>query len=355
MIKYQVRSKDLLDVVNEIKNKRLIMSPYFQRNLIWRLLHKIEFIKTIMMGYPFPQIFIAKGTLDIENMASTSCIVDGQQRMNSIMEFVSDKFKVDNKLYSELTQQQKEDFLKYQVPIIDLDISNEDPQIIEIFKRLNRTFYSLSSIEKLATEFSPSEFMLVAKFLINEYVFVDSQEEGLVLLQTDPNIPDSFIDWAKSKKVKHYNKFILESNIFTAYELSRKVHLMFTLNVMSTTIGDYYNRNDYAMRYLEDYSNEFAQKDTLLESLEQASNKFLKLKLRQKSYWLNKANAFSLLTFIARNLERTLQLDEKTIRHKLEIFELGVPSEYFIAAKEGVNNKRERLIRNEFIENILLE
>src|SRR5258706_1922629 len=130
------------------------MSPYFQRNLVWRLLHKIDFIKTILLGYPFPQIFIAKGSLDVENMQTTSCIVDGQQRMNSIMEFIQDKYKVDGKFYSELTIKEKEDFLKYQIPIIDLDIANDSPEIIEIFQRLNRTFYSLSTIEKLASEYA---------------------------------------------------------------------------------------------------------------------------------------------------------------------------------------------------------
>ena len=100
------------------------MSPYFQRNLVWRDLHKVDFIKTILLGYPFPQIFIAKGTIDLENMSTTSCIVDGQQRMSAIVEFIKDKYRVDNKLFSELEPKQKEEFLKYQVPIIDLDIDN---------------------------------------------------------------------------------------------------------------------------------------------------------------------------------------------------------------------------------------
>ena len=139
MIKYQVRSKDLIDVVNEVKSRRLIMSPYFQRNLVWRQIHKIDFIKTILLGYPFPQIFIAKGNIDLATMTTTSCIVDGQQRMNTIFEYVKGEFKVDNKFFDDLDVKEKETFLKYQIPIIDLDIDNNDPEIIEIFQRLNRT------------------------------------------------------------------------------------------------------------------------------------------------------------------------------------------------------------------------
>lgn len=355
MIKYQVRSKELIDVVNEIKNKRLIMSPYFQRNLVWRLLHKIDFIKTILLGYPFPQIFIAKGSLDVENMQTTSCIVDGQQRMNSIMEFIKDKYKVDGKLYSEFTSKEKEDFLKYQIPIIDLDISNDSPELIEIFKRLNRTFYSLSTVEKLATEYAPSEFMLTAKFLVNEFKISDDAQEELLPLQNDPNIPQSFIDWASTVKIKSYNKFILESNIFTSYEISRKVHLMFTLNVMSTIIGDFYNRNDLAMQYLEDFSNDFELKDSIIQKLEFASSYYLKLKLKKGEYWQNKANAFSIITLLGMYEKQFEEIDPKITKERLSLFLQNLPSEYELAAKEGVNNKRERLIRKDNLKKELLK
>ena len=149
MIRYQVRSKELIDLVNEIKSRRLILSPYFQRNLVWRNVHKIDFIKTILMGLPFPQIFIAKGTIDLESMTTTSCIVDGQQRMSSIVDFTSNKLKVDSKYFKDFSPEIQEEVLKYQVPIIDLDLKNDAPEVKEIFQRLNRTFYSLNSIEKL--------------------------------------------------------------------------------------------------------------------------------------------------------------------------------------------------------------
>ncbi len=78
MIKYHVRSRDLVSIYNEIKAKRLIPDAYFQRNLVWRDIHKQDFIKTILLGYPFPQIFISKGIVDVTAMQTTSCIVDGQ-------------------------------------------------------------------------------------------------------------------------------------------------------------------------------------------------------------------------------------------------------------------------------------
>ena len=61
MVDYRVRSISLLDLVNDVRSGKLIPDAYFQRNLVWRDVHNKDFIKTILLGYPFPQIFISKG------------------------------------------------------------------------------------------------------------------------------------------------------------------------------------------------------------------------------------------------------------------------------------------------------
>ena len=122
MIRYNVRSRYLVDIVNDIKSGLIIMSPYFQRKLVWRLAHKIDFIKTILLGYPFPEIFISRGKIDVDSMTSTSSLVDGQQRMNSIVEYIEGDFEVDGRKYNDLTATEKESFLKYEIAIIDLDL-----------------------------------------------------------------------------------------------------------------------------------------------------------------------------------------------------------------------------------------
>ncbi len=355
MIKYKVTSRELLDVVNDIRNKRLIMSPYFQRNLVWRIIHKVDFIKTILMGYPFPQIFIAKGGIDIENMINTSCIIDGQQRMSSISEFINGGFPVDNRYYNELSKIEKEEFLKYQIPIIDLDIKNEDPQIIEIFKRLNRTFYSLSQVEKLSTEYAPSEFMLTAKFLLHILKVPNNEDEEELPLQADPNMPPSFVEWTKTQKISHYKKLILEAGIFSNYELTRQVELMYTLNVMATITNDYFNRNELTTLFLEEFSNDYPAKNEIVDLIEFAAQRILKEKFNKKSYWLTKANSFTLITFLAKHKKEISLIPDKEIKNRLEEFEINIPDDYRIAAKEGVNNKKERLTRYTYLKNVILK
>ena len=98
-LKYQVRSREIIDLVGAMRNSQLVLTPYFQRNLVWRDTHKRDFIETILKGFPFPQIFVARGSIDIETMVSSTCVVDGQQRLTAIRDYVADDFSVNGKSF----------------------------------------------------------------------------------------------------------------------------------------------------------------------------------------------------------------------------------------------------------------
>lgn len=76
-IRYQIRSLALLSIVNEIKAKRLVPDAYFQRNLVWRDVHKRDFIETILLGYPFPQIFFSRGKIDVKKCPPQRALLMG--------------------------------------------------------------------------------------------------------------------------------------------------------------------------------------------------------------------------------------------------------------------------------------
>jgi hypothetical protein len=355
MIRYNVRSRYLVDVVNDIKGEALVLAPYFQRKLVWRLAHKVDFIKTILLGYPFPEIFISRGSIDLHTMRSTSCLVDGQQRMTTIKEYLDDKFPVEGKKFSALSPQDKADFLKYEIAIIDLDLEQNDTKIIDIFQRLNRTFYALSTIEKLATEFGSSDFMLTAKLLAGELKNDPASDEVIDLDRHDydPNITKAFTEWAAQQKVGSYIKFLLETSIFTKYEISRQVHLMFTLNVMATILDGYYNRNDSAVAYLETKAETSPdERGELISKIECAAAFFNRLRLRSDSYWYTKSNAFTLLITLCENAGRLENVDVAALKAALVGFGENPPDDYALAAKEGVNNKKERVIRAEHVRKI---
>lgn len=346
MIDYRVRSVSLLNLVNDIRKGRLIPDAYFQRNLVWREVHKKDFIKTILLGYPFPQIFISKGRVDVAAMETISCVVDGQQRSNAIVAFIDGEFDVDGRRYLDLTENEKSEFLKYEIAVIELDLENNDPQVQDIFQRINRTSNSLTSIEKLASQYSTSEYMLVAKLLSDQISLERNGEEDF---REDPNIPESFYVWAKNISAKKFAKLMNDKGVFQAREIARKVNIMHVLNVMSTVIAGFYNRNEKAIAHLDDYAFDFPDKNHLVNDLERAADLILKLGLRSRSYWLNKANIFTLLV-AAINFQRSgRNVNVARLADQLSEFERNVPADYKLAAAEAVNSTKARQLRNNYV------
>jgi Protein of unknown function DUF262 len=362
MHNYKVRPRDLMDLVDLLKSGSLITSPYFQRNLVWRENHKVDFIKTILLNFPFPEIFISRGHLDLENQKSISCVVDGQQRLNTILEFLNGDISVDGKYFNDLHANEKQDFLKYEIAVIDLDLDQNDPKITEIFQRLNRTFYALNTIEKLSTEYASSDFMLIAKLLCGELRknMINENENHKPdknidprLYKTDPNITEEFTDWGNSIKINSYQEFIIDSPIFTKYEISRQTHLLYTLNILATILFGFYSRNEQVNKYLDHYSENFPDRDVILTRLNDVAEYFMKFKFAKGSPWYSKSNAFSLYIAIYNNFESIKKTNIKTLKSKLSNFIDNVDETYMLAARESVNGKAQRLTRHNYIKDII--
>lgn len=349
-LQYKVRSVSLLNYINEVRAKRYILDAYFQRNLVWRDVHNRDFIETILLGFPFPQIFISKGKIDIEKMATISCVVDGQQRTNAILKFINNEFSVKNKYFSDLSQDEKNEFFKYEIALIELDLENDDPKVKDIFQRINRTSNSLSTIEKLASEYSTSEYLLVARLLCDSIDIKTSiNDDNEMDFKEDPNIPESFYVWANTKKVKSFQKLINSKKIYTSMDIQRKVHLMHVLNLMSTYLFSFFNRNEKSFSALDELSIDFDSKDALVDEFEETANIILKMKL--DNFWFKKANIFSLIIALA--ITNKVGIFIEKLEENLNKFALNPSEEYKLAAAEAVNNKKERLFRHNAIGNLI--
>lgn len=350
-LRYQVRSRQLVDVANELKAKRLILAPYFQRKLVWRESHKADFIRTILDGYPFPEVFFSRGRINLNDMTSTSSVVDGQQRLTTIVEFLNDKLEVDGRKFSTLAASEKEAFLKYEIAVIELDLASDDARVIEMFKRLNRTFYALSSIERQATEYASSEFMLVAKFLAGEIGQYNEDLDQFTLdverVEQDPNISEIFLRWCKSQDIGQYQLWLLRSDTFSAHEISRQVHLQYTLLVMSTLLHGIFQRNEGVKDDLELRASSFEEREQIVRRLNDAAS-LIEL-ANPGTFWRRKANAFSLI--VATDAARTQNIvpANANFKERIDAFANEPGDAYSLAAKEGVNNRRERQLRHETI------
>lgn len=365
-LKYQVRSREIVDLVTAMRTGQLTISPYFQRNLVWRDAHKRDFIDTILQGLPFPQVFLARGPIDVDTMSSSTCVVDGQQRLNSIREYVSGAFDVSGKKFFDLSKEEKEAFLKYEVAVIDFDLDAGDDRLKEVFKRLNRTYYSLSTVEKIATEYSGSMFLLMARVLSGdiknevEGPAVDGLLDELDLeagvqaaenqFGRDPAIGDETWEWLLERADGAFSKLVSGDLIFTNYEAQRKVPIMFVLNLQATVIGGYFNRNVRVKEYLERFNEEFDLADDLIADFNRIADFISEMNIPEESMWWNKANFFTM--FVEFSRYGTMNRAPEHIRDALMNFERNVPKDYAQAARDAVNNRAERLARGEHFRRI---
>jgi len=363
-LKYTVRSREIVDLVSALRTSRLTLSPYFQRNLVWRDAHKRDFIDTILKGYPFPQIFLSRGPINVETMDASQAVVDGQQRLNAIQEFVEGRLDVGDRKFKDLTPKEKEDFLKYEVAVIDFDLDAGDARLKDVFHRLNRTYYSLSAIEKLASEYSASEFLLVARTLSGEIkgesaveldLEVGSEDDTFDTIEgnifsRDPGVDEATWQWLVDRADGEFATLLQQNPIFTKFEFDRKVPLMFTLNIMCTLLAGYYNRNDRVRKFLEEKAEEFLEKDEVLTTLNETASFIRDMALPERAMWWNKANFFTLVCELS---TQPVGLSPSQARNRLLDFQENIPQEYALAAREAVGRKGYRELRGMYVRGML--
>lgn len=71
-------------IVSQIRRGRISLNPSFQRRDAWTKKAKSRFIESIFLGFPIPQIILAENS----NKKGTYLVIDGKQRLLSIMQFV---------------------------------------------------------------------------------------------------------------------------------------------------------------------------------------------------------------------------------------------------------------------------
>ena len=177
--KYKLNSEDIGNLESMMKKGELIYAPYYQRNFVWDMKDQIEFIETILLGYPCPEIFIAEGKRDLEKNIKYIHVIDGQQRLTTIKRFINNEFSVKENFYKELSDEEKTKFLDYEIGTVTLKLNPEQDisEIEEIFRRLNKNKHTLNETEKRVSLLSNNNFMLFARLLSGDLII--KQDEDL--------------------------------------------------------------------------------------------------------------------------------------------------------------------------------
>ena len=142
MVSSNLEQYTVADFIDWNDKKQLKLNPDFQRQSVWPSAAKSYLIDTILRRLPMPKVFM-RTSVDIETQRSYREIVDGQQRLRTILDFAADKFALTARAkefqalrYSTLTDELKSVFLAYRISVDQL-VNANDEDVLEIFARLN--------------------------------------------------------------------------------------------------------------------------------------------------------------------------------------------------------------------------
>lgn len=146
---------DLTWFIEAERNKQLDLDPPYQRRSVWTRKDRQFFLDTVFRNYPSPAIFLHK-EID-ENGRPTYHVVDGKQRIQTILMFVTDKIRMaedygDVRLNSRKWSALKGDldlrtrFWNYKFVVEELVFDNASV-VNDVFDRINRNARKLTRQE----------------------------------------------------------------------------------------------------------------------------------------------------------------------------------------------------------------
>ena len=160
------------DFVTWLKNGQLSLSPEFQRRAVWKSGAKSFLIDTIIKGLPIPIIFLRDKRTSLDSYEPVREIIDGQQRIRTVLSFVCPEYLPDyneardmftvtkahnktiaGKRFVELDGDVKRQILDYEFDSHILPSRIDDREIIQIFRRMNSTSYTVNKQELRNSEY----------------------------------------------------------------------------------------------------------------------------------------------------------------------------------------------------------
>ena len=323
----QPDKKSISDLIGKIQRKELILQPDFQREFVWTPAHMENFIQTILDGFPFPEIYISQKGIDLTTLATQNVVVDGQQRLTTIQRYIegSDDFEKRIAKFANLGDDNQRDFLNYDVTVRDLkDVSAET--IIEIFKRINSTNFTLTAIE-INNAIYNGEFISCAKCILE------------IINKAEHKVP-----------------------IFSESELTRMADLHFILLIMTTLEeGGYFTQDTKVENYIAQYNDEYHNSDTYRDLISITIINILDSELPLDSIWFRKSNFFTLVTelcfaktTIDNKIDKLTVAEEQIVVNKNEDKVENKFAKYYASMYAGTNSRTSRVRRSEFVRTDIL-
>ena len=233
MTKFDSEAYSINDFKEWKERKELVLAAKFQRRGVWSNKARSYLIDTILRGLPIPKLFI-RHEIDPATRKSIREVVDGQQRIRAILNYLDDGFKVSKihneefggKTFSQLPLDVQKNFLHYRLSV-DLLIGAEDSQVLDIFARLNTYTVRLNKQELLNAKyfglFKRTVYELgyeFANFLMSNKVLTEKEIARMLEAELTSELLILVIDGIKDRKQTepYYKKYDDEFDGREAYK-----------------------------------------------------------------------------------------------------------------------------------------
>ena len=212
-------------------DKALVLKPPYQRKPVWSPDQKAYLIDTIIKGYLIPEIYIHRET-DAGGKTIFN-IVDGQQRIRSILEFLNNDFVLSEEYFPQYTDFNFDDLPSniktsiWDYTLFAREITNaSEDEVRNLFKRMNKNVVALNAQElrhatysgpfiKTMEEIAEDEFWAVNKIVTPNEIrrMKDVQFISDLFISMFHGIQD------KTKEMDNYYEFYEENGFKEKFEL----------------------------------------------------------------------------------------------------------------------------------------
>lgn len=262
------------------EQKELEVKPPFQRNPVWVTRQKSFLIDTILNGYPIPEIYMQE--IINENSTASYIIVDGQQRIRAVLEFLEGDYEIDAKdspiwadmTFEELSPEEKKRIYEYNF-VIRILPEMEDNEIRTIFQRLNKNVVALNKQElRQATYWGPFITLM--------------------------NKISDFKYWTKI-------------DIFSQNDIRRMLDVEYVSELAIAILLGLQNKKQNLDKCYEIYEEEFEHEESVTETFNVVLSELLKiLPDISETRWSKKSDFYSLFLVFAKNVNKLpLAKDER--------------------------------------------
>ncbi|MEG7841194.1 DUF262 domain-containing protein [Bacillus mobilis] len=343
---------EIREIYKKFNDGEYIVDHSYQRRKVWGEKDNVCLIETILLNLVIPEIFLWPAEIDPENGNTITHIVDGQQRINAIVNFIaggyslkkrylndeeiSDRFG--NLHFNELPPEVKTDLWTYSLSIVNIDKKCSLDEVKKMFYRLNVTDYRL-----------------------NEQEIRNSMDTafGKVALELSRN---DFWD---------------EIKVFSSADVKRMKDVEYCANILILTEEGIVDQTHKKLNQTyDDYKDEYPQEQENIELINRIIERIWELTDEGTQLFLSrKAQLYTVFSFLiymdAEDLELTRGIVKKFKSFvgvyslfKNDISEKDVPKDlsdlfkfvnsYRLASSEGVNKRSNRMIRFEILKKLCL-